>query len=417
MSEEKPNPFKVVLKQLDIAAEKLNLDPGIHEILKQPKRALIVSVSIRMDNGNIRSFTGYRVQYHDARGPYKGGTRYHPDVTLDEVKALAALMTWKCAVVDIPYGGAKGGIACNPKEMSLVELERLTRRYTSMILDLIGPYRDIPASDVGTNPQIMAWITDTYSQFRGYSVPEIATGKPLIIGGSEGRADAPSRGVVLCTKEMVSKIGKRFKDMTVAVQGYGNVGASAAILLKKEGCKIIAVSDSRGGIYNPNGIDPIKVLKHKEKSGSVIGFEECKGITNEELLELECDILVPAALENQITKANADKIKAKIITEAANAPTTPEADEILSKKGIIVIPDILANAGGVLASYFEWLQNLHREHWSEEEFIKKLEYKMLEAFDDVYETSEKNEVDMRTAALMLGVGRVAEAIETLGLWP
>ena len=417
MGIKKPNPLNVALQQLSIAAEKLGLDSGIHEVLKHPKRALVVSVPIKMDNGGVQVFMGCRVQHSDARGPYKGGIRYHPDVTLDEVTALAMWMTWKCAVVDIPYGGAKGGVCCNPKQMSIGELERLTRRYATMILDLIGPYRDVPAPDVYTNAQTMAWIMDTYSRFKGYSVPEATTGKPLILGGSEGREEATSLGVTFCIREAIKRLGMQPKGTTVAVQGFGTVGWNAAKLLHGQGYKVVAVSDSQGGIYNPKGLNPVEVFEHKRKTGSVTGFKGSKEITNEELLELECDILVPAALENQITEANAMNIKARVVVEAANGPTTTEADKILNEKGTFVIPDILANSGGVTSSYFEWVQNLTREHWSEEEVDRKLEEKMVKAFNDVFETAKKQETEMRTAALMLGVGRVAEAIQALGIWP
>jgi len=417
MSAEKTNPFDVALKQLSIAAEILKLDPQIHDILRQPKRTLIVSVPIKMDDGSIRVFTGYRVQYNNARGPYKGGIRYHPDVTLDEVKALAAWMTWKCAVVDIPLGGAKGGIPCNPKQMSKGELERLTRRYTTMIHELIGPYQDIPAPDVYTDAQTMAWIMDTYSQLIGYKVPGVVTGKPLNIGGSLGREKATAHGVVVCSREATKVLNMKIKGATVAVQGYGNAGFNSALLLDQIGAKVIAASDSKGGVLNKKGIDPVALLKHKEKTGSVVGFAGCEQITNEELLELECDILVPAALENQITKDNANNIKAKIIAEAANGPTTPEADEILDKNGVFLIPDILANAGGVLVSYFEWVQNLTREYWTDDEVDEKFEKKMFKAFHDVHEKSKEYEVSMRKAALSIGVGRVADTIKTLGLWP
>ena len=409
--------IKIALEQLRMAAEKLKLDPGIHEMLKHPKRSLIVSITIKMDNGDIGVFTGCRVQHNDARGPFKGGIRYHPNVTLQEVTALAMWMTWKCAVVDIPYGGAKGGVCCNPKEMSKGELERLTRRYTTLLLDIIGPYRDVPAPDVYTDAQTMAWIMDTYSQFKGYSVPECVTGKPLSVGGSEGRAEATSRGVVICAREAAKKIGLKMKNAKVAIQGYGNVGWNAAKIAHNMGCKIVAVSDSTGGIYCPKGLNPYKVYEHKSKTGSVTNFEGCQNITNEELLEIECDILIPAALENQITKVNADKIKAKIVAEGANGPTTPEADEILHEKKVFLVPDILANSGGVTASYFEWVQNLTREHWTLEEVNRKLEDKMVKAFNDVYELMKREESDMRMASLMVGVGRVADAIKTLGLWP
>jgi glutamate dehydrogenase/leucine dehydrogenase len=409
--------LEVALEQLEIAAGKLKLEPEIHEMLKYPKRSLIVSITIKMDNGCPCVFKGCRVQHWDARGPFKGGIRYHPNVTLDEVTALAMWMTWKCAVVDIPYGGAKGGVCCNPKEMSKGELERLTRRYTSLLLDFIGPYRDVPAPDVYTDAQTMAWIMDTYSQFKGYSIPECVTGKPISVGGSEGREEATSRGVVICAREAAKTLGMKLKGATVAVQGYGNVGWNAAKISYGMGCKIVAVSDSAGGIYCQKGLNPYKVYEHKSKTGSVINYKGCENITNEELLETKCDILIPAALENQITKANADKIKAKIVAEGANGPTTPEADKALFEKQILLVPDILANSGGVTTSYFEWVQNLTREHWTLEEVNLKLENKIVKAFNDVYKQAKKEKSDMRTAALILGVGRVAEAIKTLGLWP
>jgi glutamate dehydrogenase/leucine dehydrogenase len=417
MREERISPLDVALEQLRITAEKINLAPGVHEMLKCPKRALIVSVPIKLDNGEIGVFMGCRVQHNGARGPFKGGIRYHPDVTLDEIIALAMWMTWKCAVADIPYGGAKGGVSCNPKQMSNAELERLTRRYTNALLDIMGPFRDVPAPDVYTNAQVMAWIMDTYSQFKGYSVPECVTGKPIILGGSEGRTEATARGVFICVREAIKRLGMKMKGATVAVQGFGNVGWNASRIAYEMGCKTIAVSDSRGGIYCKKGLNPYKVYEHKEKSGSVVNYKGCENITNEELLELECDILIPAALENQITKENAANTKAKIVAEGANGPTTPEADRILYEKGVFSVPDILANAGGVTVSYYEWVQNLEREHWPLEEVNRKLEKKMVKSFKDVYEMAKKEKSDMRTAALMLGIGRVGEAIKTLGLWP
>jgi glutamate dehydrogenase/leucine dehydrogenase len=415
--EKKPNPFDMVVKQIDIIAKKLKLDPSMVEKLKTPRRIIIVSVPIRMDDGRIKVFTGYRIQHDMTRGPYKGGIRYHPSVDLDEVKALAALMTLKAAVVDIPYGGAKGGVACNPKEMSKKELERLTRRYTAMILDEIGPYKDVPAPDVYTDEQTMAWIMDTYSEFKGYLVPEVVTGKPIEVGGSEGRREATGRGVAICAREGAEHLGIDMKDLGVAVQGFGKVGQAAAKSLHQMGCKIIAVSDSKGGIYNPDGIDLDAVLEHKKKTGQLRGFKGAKEITNEELLELECDILVPAALENQITEANAPRIKARMIVEGANGPSTPGAREILNKRGIFVVPDILANAGGVIVSYFEWIQNLHREHWSEEEVNRRLGEKLVSAFKNVLEVRKEHAVDMATAAYMLGVKRIVDAAEKLGLFP
>jgi glutamate dehydrogenase/leucine dehydrogenase len=351
------------------------------------------------------------------KGPFKGGIRYHPSVTIDDVTALAMWMTWKCAIVDLPYGGAKGGICCNPKKMSQGELERLTRRYVSLIVDYLGPHRDIPAPDVYTNEQTMAWIMDTYSQLKGYSVPESVTGKPIEIGGSEGRTCATAFGVAFCAKEAAKILKLNMKNATVAVQGYGNVGYNAASIMHSMGCKVIAVSDSSGGIYCPEGIIPSEVHAHKKKTGSVINHQNCTNITNTELLQTKCDILIPAALQNQITKDNADKIKARIVAEGANGPTTPDADKALHEKGTFLIPDILANSGGVTVSYFEWVQNLTREHWTLEEVNRKLETKITKAFNDVNRLAKKEESDMRTAALMLGVGRVAHAIRTLGLWP
>lgn len=407
----------VALEQLRVTAEKINLDPGIHEMLKYPKRSLVVSIPIKLDNGEVSVFMGCRVQHNGARGPFKGGIRYHPDVTLAEVTALSMWMTWKCAVLDVPYGGAKGGISCNPKEMSKAELERLTRRYTNALLDIMGPLQDIPAPDVYTDAQVMAWIMDTYSQFKGHKVPECVTGKPIILGGSEGRAEATARGVLICGVEAINRLGMKMKGATVAVQGFGNVGWNAAKIAYDMGCKIIAVSDSRGGIHCKRGLNPYKVYEHKKKNGSVVTYKGCENVTNEELLELECDILIPAALENQITETNAGNIKAKIVAEGANGPTTTEADRILYEKSIFSVPDILANAGGVTVSYYEWVQNLNREHWSLEEVNRKLENKMVKSFNDVYEITKKEKSNMRTAALMLGIGRVGEAIKTLGIWP
>ncbi|MGD0979409.1 MAG: Glu/Leu/Phe/Val dehydrogenase [Candidatus Bathyarchaeia archaeon] len=407
----------VALEQLKIAADKLKLDSGLRAMLANPKRSLIVSISVKMDDGNINVFTGCRVQHWDARGPFKGGIRYHPNVTLEEVTALSIWMTWKCAVVDIPYGGAKGGVCCNPKKMSKGELERMTRRFTSLLYDFIGPYRDVPAPDVYTDSQTMAWIMDTYSQIRGYSVPECVTGKPLSIGGSEGRSEATSLGVVVCAREAAKQMGLKLKGATAAVQGFGNVGWNAAKIAYDLGCKILAVSDSTGGICTSKGLNPYEVFEHKSKTGSVLNFKGTENVTNKEILETKCDILIPAALENQITRTNVDKIEAKIVAEGANGPTTPEADRALHEKGTVLIPDILANSGGVATSYFEWVQNLTREHWSLEDVNRKLENKMVKAFNDVHRTAKKEESDLRTAALMLGVGRVAEAIKTLGLWP
>jgi glutamate dehydrogenase/leucine dehydrogenase len=411
-------PLDIALAQLETAAEMLQMDPGLHQFLKTPKRTLIVSVPIRMDAGNIAVFWGCRIQHNDARGPFKGGIRYHPCVNLAEVTALAMWMTWKCAVVDIPYGGAKGGVCCNPKEMSKMELEHLTRRDTNMLLDFIGPHRDVHAPDVYTDAQTMAWIMDTYSQFKGYSVPECVTGKPPVLGGSEGRKEATSRGVLICVREALKRLHMKLKGSRVAVQGYGSVGWNAAKIAHDWGAKVVAVSDSQGGIHNPRGLNPYNVFEHKKETGSVLAYERAKNeVTNAELLELDCDILMPAALENQITKENAGRIKAKIVGEAANGPTTPEADEILRENDVFLIPDILANAGGVTASYFEWVQNLTREHWMLEEVNRKLESILVKAFNDVYQTAGEKETSLRTAALLLGVGRVSKAMEALGLWP
>jgi glutamate dehydrogenase (NAD(P)+) len=410
-------PLTVALAQLDLATKKLHLDKGLQRILSQPKRSIMVSIDIRMDNCSVGVFSGIRVQHWDVKGPFKGGIRYYPNITVDEVTALAMLMTWKCAVADIPYGGAKGGVCCDTKKMSVGELERLTRRYVSLIADYLGPQRDIPAPDMYTDAQTMAWIMDTYSQLKGYSIPECVTGKPVDIGGSEGRTEATGRGVVHCIKKAAEATGMKLVNATVAIQGFGNVGYHAAQAIRDVGGKVVAVSDSTGGIYCRDGLNPAQVLAHKEKTGSVQNLKGCSNITNEELLESECNILIPAALENQIKRKNANKIKARMVAEAANGPTTPEADRILHEKGTCLIPDILANSGGVTVSYFEWVQNLTREHWPLEEVNRKLESKMTQAFDDVYKLSRKEESDMRTAALMLGVGRVASSIRTRGLWP
>lgn len=406
-----------VLFQFDEVAKAINLDPGIYEILRKPKRSLIVSIPIKMDDGSIKVFTGYRVQHNLTRGPAKGGIRYHPDVTLDEVKALAMLMTFKCAVVGIPFGGAKGGIVCDPKKMSEGELERLTRRYTSEIVSIIGPEKDIPAPDVNTNPKVMAWIMDTYSMDVGYSVPGVVTGKPVSIGGSLGRSAATARGVMYTIFNAAKALGFDPLSQRFVIQGFGNVGGNLARLLFQEGCRIIAVSDIEGGIYNPKGLDPIKVSKTLKEFGSVIHFKDADKITNDELLTLNCDILVPAALEDQITEDNADKIKARLIAEAANGPTTPIADKILEDKGIFVIPDILANAGGVTVSYFEWVQGLQFYFWSEREVNLKLRDIMEKAFENVYRISREKKVSMRKAALMLAIERVAEATRIRGLYP
>lgn len=406
-----------MIGQLESTGQFLGLDRDLIELLKLPKRSLVVSVPCKMDDGTVKVFVGYRVQHSEARGPYKGGIRYHPNVSLEEVTALAMLMTWKCAVVDVPYGGAKGGVACDPKRMSMAELERVTRRYTSMIYDVIGPYRDVPAPDVYTDQQTMAWILDTYSQIKGYLVPEIVTGKPIHLGGSEGRAESTGRGVAICAREAAKVKRIKMKGATVVVQGAGNAGGNAALTLHEMGCKIVAMSDSSGGIYNKNGLNPSKLLDHKEKNGSVSGFPFGETIPNSSILEMNCDFLIPAALENQINNSNVEKIRAKVIVEAANGPTTQRADEVLRQKRVMTVPDVLANAGGVVVSYLEWVQNLNRQRWSRQDVESRLEEKMVKAFKDVHEFSQDKEIDMRSAALGLGVGRVAEAIKTLGLWP
>jgi glutamate dehydrogenase/leucine dehydrogenase len=409
--------LNVALSQLRLATRKLCLEPGIYRMLSLPKRSISVSVDIRMDNGVVGVFNGIRVQHWDARGPFKGGIRYTPNVTIDDITALAMLMTWKCAIANIPFGGAKGGISVNTKKMSKHELERLTRRYVSLIAEYLGPHRDIPAPDMYTDAQTMAWIMDTYSQLKGYMIPESVTGKPVEIGGSWGRTEATGRGVIHCVKQAAENNDLKLKNATVVIQGFGNVGYHAAAAAQEVGAKVIAVSDSTGGIYGSDGLNIPNVMAHKEKTNSVQNYKDCKNITNEELLELPCDVLIPAALENQITCKNADKIRAKMVAEAANGPTTPDADKVLYEKGICLIPDILANSGGVTVSYFEWVQNLTREQWPLETVNSKLEEKMTKAFNDVVALAEREESDMRTGALMLGVGRVANAIKTLGLWP
>jgi len=412
------NPFEVALKQLDEAANLIKLDKDFQQVLASPKRVLTVSLPIKMDNGGIRVFTGFRSQHNDARGPYKGGIRYHPQVTIEEVKALSMWMTWKCAVANIPYGGGKGGIICNPKEMSEGELERLTRRYAYAIADIIGPHTDIPAPDVYTGGKEMAWIMDTYSALKGnYIQPEIITGKPIAIGGSLGRNEATGRGLAFTVREASKKLKVGLKDATMAVEGFGNAGQFASQFVEEQGAKLIAASDSRGGIYKKDGINVSDLRNHKEKTGSVIGFPGTNSISNEELLETECTILIPAALENQITAKNASRVKAKIVAEAANGPTTPEADEVLYNNKILAIPDILANGGGVTVSYFEWLQNLRRDYWTEDEVNERLDRNITKAFLDVYLTSEKYGVNMRKASTVLAVNRVVEAIKIRGLWP
>jgi len=412
------NPYETAKKQVDIVADLLGLDSGMREVLKHPKRELTVNFPVRMDDGSYKVFTGHRVQYNMARGPCKGGIRYHPQVTLDEVRALAAWMTWKCAVVNIPYGGAKGGVICDPKHMSKGELERLTRRYTNEIALIIGPERDIPAPDVYTDGQTMSWIMDTYSILKGYSVPGVVTGKPIALGGSEGRGEATGRGCAYTIREAAKDAGVRVKNGTVAVQGFGNAGSVCANLLNDEqGAKIVAASDSKGGIYKADGFNPHAVEEHKAKTGSVVGFPGAKTISNDELLELKVDILVPAALENQLTAKNADKVQAKLIAEAANGPTLPEADSVFFQKKITVLPDILANAGGVTVSYFEWAQDIQGYFWPLTEVNQRLERVMVQSYADVHRVSVERKVHNRTAAYVLAIQRVVDAIKVRGIYP
>jgi len=415
---EKINPFEMAKKQVDIVAKYLNLDSGSIEKLKNTKRELIVHFPVQMDDGKLKIFTGYRVQHNVARGPAKGGIRYHPDVDLDEVRALAMWMTWKSAVVKIPFGGAKGGVQCNPKEMSLHEIEYLTRRFTWEISMMLGPEQDIPAPDVNTNPQVMAWIMDTFSILKGYSVPGVVTGKPIELGGSLGRFEATGRGVVITSLEALKYLKIPIEGAKVAIQGCGNVGGIAAMHFDRLGAKVIAISDSQKGLYNENGLDVKRALEYKAKYKCfVCETKNETEITNQELLELKCDVLVPAAIESQIIEKNAPRIKAKIIAEGANGPTTPEADEILNDKGVFIVPDILANGGGVTVSYFEWVQNLQELIWSEEEVLDRLTRIMQRGFKEVLDISLSKKIPMRAAALVLGIGRVAEASRLRGLYP
>jgi glutamate dehydrogenase (NAD(P)+) len=411
------NPLRIAQIQFDMAAEYLKLDPGLRQILRAPKRVLEVSVPTKMDNGQVKVFTGYRVQHNVSRGPSKGGIRYHPNVTVDEVKALAMWMTWKTATVNIPFGGAKGGVICDPKRMSKAELERMTRRYASEILPLIGPEQDIPAPDVYTDQQTMAWIMDTYSMTKGYSALGVVTGKPLSIGGSEGRREATARGVLVTVEEACKLKKIPFRGASVAIQGFGNVGSLVAKLFAEKKARVVAISDSRGGVFNSRGIDPLKAMRYKDRAGTVVGMPGTSRISNDDLLTLKCDILVPAALENVITLNNVEQIKAKIVAEAANGPTTPHADEVLARRGIMLIPDILANAGGVTVSYFEWVQDLQSFFWPVEEVNAKLESVMRRAFLEVFESMRKHRTQMRTGAYTLAVGRVADATLVRGLFP
>jgi glutamate dehydrogenase (NAD(P)+) len=417
MARERENTFANAQRQFDIAAEILSLEPGLRKILRVPQRELTVNFPVKMDDGRIEVYTGYRIQHNITRGPAKGGIRYHPSLDIDDVRALAMWMTWKCATVNIPYGGAKGAVVVDPKQLSLSELERLTRRYTSEISLLIGPDKDIPAPDVGTTPQVMAWIMDTFSMHSGHTVPAVVTGKPINIGGSQGRNESTARGLVYILREASKTLSFDFTGAKVVIQGFGNAGGVSARLLDELGATVVAVSDSRGGIYNRDGLPISDVLAHKARTGSVVDFSQADRVTNEELLELPCDILIPAALENQITARNADKIKARIIGEAANGPTTPDADDILYDRGVFVIPDILANAGGVTVSYFEWVQGLQEFFWSEREVNAQLERIMVGAFQNVLRAAQEYKAHMRTAAYLLAVDRVAQSTTTRGIYP
>ena len=411
------NAWHVAQQQFDLAADRLNLDPGLRRVLREPRRELTVHFPVHMDDGSVKVFTGFRVQHNLGRGPAKGGIRYHQDVSIDEVKALAMWMTWKCAVVGIPYGGGKGGVIVDPKKLSQKELEGLSRRFFTEIEVLVGPERDIPAPDVNTTPQIMAWFMDTYSMHVGYTVPGVVTGKPISLGGSEGRNEATARGCVYTVVEAARHLGIDLKTSKTAVQGFGNAGAIAATLMAAEGSTVVAVSDSMGGIRNMAGLDVARVINWKAEHGTVKGFPGAENITNAQVLETECDVLIPAALENQITTANAAAIKAKIVAEAANGPTTPEADAILYDRGIFMIPDILCNAGGVTVSYFEWVQDLNRDHWTEADVNAKLKIIMVKAFEEVLAIAEREQVNMRTGAYLNAVQRVADATALRGLYP
>ncbi|MDR4506717.1 MAG: Glu/Leu/Phe/Val dehydrogenase [Candidatus Brocadiaceae bacterium] len=409
--------WRSAVTQFDKIAELMKLSEGIRQILKNFDRILTVSIPVKMDNGTTTSFTGFRVQHNSARGPYKGGVRYHPDLTLEDLKALAMEMTWKCSLVDLPFGGAKGGVICNPKVISIHELERLTRRYTYALMPIIGVEKDIPAPDVNTNEQIMAWIMDTYSMNNGYCSPGIVTGKPLDIGGTLGRIDATGHGIAFTVSNTIKYKRRSLKGLKVAIQGYGNVGSAVGKFLSQMGCKIVAASTSKGGVYNIKGLEHSALMNYYTENGSFQQFPQAEAITNDALLELPCDILIPAAMANQITEDNADKIKAKIIVEGANGPTTPEADHILSERKILVVPDILANAGGVIVSYFERVQDVQSYYWCENDVNEKLENLMERSYETVYRFAQKNKLSLRTAAMMLAIKKVTNAILVRGIYP
>lgn len=417
MAIEVMNPFEVAIAQFDEAAERLGLSQSMRAILRKPKRELIVNFPVRRDNGDIEMFTGYRVQHNITRGPAKGGIRFSPYVSLDEVRALAMWMTWKCAVVGIPFGGAKGGVICDPHTMSRNELERMSRRYATEISIIMGPNSDIPAPDMNTNPQVMAWMMDTFSMHQGYSVPAVITGKPLAIGGSEGRLEATARGVQVVTREALNDLNMLPDRCSVAIQGFGNVGSVTARLLAELGCKIVALSDIKGGIYNPSGIDVHLALRYSKEHGNLSGMPGTEHVTNAELLELPCDILIPAALENQLVGRNAARVKARLVVEAANGPTTPDAEAILYDKGVTIVPDILANAGGVTVSYFEWVQDLQRFFWAEHEINDRLETIMTRSYNAMRHKAREQQTNLRMGAYLLAVARVAEATELRGVYP
>ncbi|HEU5003681.1 MAG TPA: Glu/Leu/Phe/Val dehydrogenase [Actinomycetota bacterium] len=414
---ESSSAWESALEYFDAAADLMDLEEGIHAILRAPKRSLIVSVPVRMDGGDVQVFTGYRVHHDVTRGPAKGGIRYHPTVSLDDVKALAMAMTWKCAVVNLPYGGAKGGITVDTTTMSMGEIERMTRRYASEILPLIGPNKDIPAPDLNTDEQILAWMMDTYSVNVGHSVPEVVTGKPVSIGGSEGRAEATGRGVMYQVLSALKTLGTGVEGVRVAVQGFGKVGGSVARLLHRQGCQVVAISDVSGGVVNRHGLDPDAIERHRRETGELAGCPGTDPVSNADLLELDVDVLVPAAVEGVLTERNADRVRARLVVEAANGPTTPAADRILNERGVLIVPDVLANAGGVVVSYFEWVQDLQAYFWSEEEVNARLRQIMERAFLDVFATAQAKKWTTREAAMVVGVSRVAEAWRVRGLYP
>ena len=412
-----PNAYHTAIAQYNRAVEYLDVDDGLVEFMRYPRREFTVNFPVRRDNGTTEMFTGYRVHHSTVMGPSKGGVRFSSEVTLDEVRALAMWMTWKCALVNIPYGGAKGGVIVNPKELSMRELENLTRRYTSELIPLISPHSDIPAPDMGTNEQVMAWMMDTYSMTVGYSVPAIVTGKPINIGGSQGRTQATGRGVIIAMIEALKQQGSGLNDVSVVVQGFGNVGSNAAAYAYERGFKVVGVSDVIGGIYNPNGLDIRDVIAYSKDNGSVVNYPDADNVSNDELLTLPCDVLIPAAMEGQITQNNAADIRARLIVEGANGPTTPIADDILHDKGITVVPDILANSGGVIVSYFEWVQDLQAFSWDQEEVFRQLQRILVHGYDEMIHTAEQYEVDLRVAAQITAILRVADAMKTRGFYP